>query len=218
VSRILIAEDDELVSSFIEKGLRSNGYVTHVVHDGVSATELGASGEFDLVVLDLGLPAREGFDVLQTLRGTGMRIPVIVLTGRRERDAVVCLEGGADDYMRKPFHFEELLARIRARLRLAGTSDLRTLEVGSVGLDIKTRRATVDGASIELSNREFALLEMFMRNADQVLTRDQLLAHVWGFDADPTTNVVNVYVSTLRHKLGHDVIVTVRGAGYRMHR
>ena len=218
MTRILIAEDDDLVSSFIEKGLKSHGYSTHIVDDGVSASDLSASGEFDLMVLDLGLPKREGFQVLEHLRGSGSRIPVIVLTGRRERDAVVCLEGGADDYMKKPFHFEELLARIRARLRQTGTADLQSLDVGGVVLDLKSRRATVDGTVVDLSNREFALLEMFMRNPDQVLSRDQLLSHVWGFDADPTTNVVNVYVSTLRTKLGSNVIDTVRGAGYRFRR
>jgi DNA-binding response OmpR family regulator len=218
VSRILIAEDDRLVSSFIEKGLRSHGYTTYVVSDGVAATAHSRSGEYDLMVLDLGLPERAGFEVLQMLRSTGERLPVIVLTGRRERGAVVCLENGADDYMRKPFHFEELLARIRARLRQAGSPDATTIEVGPVLLDVRTRRATVDGRDIELSGREFALLETFMRHADQVLTRDQLLSRVWGYEADPSTNVVNVYVSTLRNKLGHDVIETVRGSGYRFRR
>lgn len=218
MSRILIAEDDALVSSFIEKGLRSNGYSTHVVSDGLAATQLSRSGEFDLMVLDLGLPEREGFDVLQLLRGSGSRVPVIVLTGRRERDAVVCLEGGADDYMRKPFHFEELLARIRARLRHAGTIDAMLLAAGRITLDLRSRRVAVDDEVIELSGREFALLELFMRNPGQVLTRDQLLSHVWGFEADPTTNVVNVYVSALRAKLGHQAIETVRGVGYRFRR
>lgn len=208
-------EDDVLVSSFIEKGLRANGYATHVVHDGALAGDYGRTGEFDLIVLDIGLPGRDGFEVLQALRGSGWKLPVIVLTGRKERDAVVCLQGGADDYMRKPFHFEELLARIRARLRQSGTADQTMLEVGSVTLDLHTRRATVDRRVVDLSNREFTLLETFMRNPDQVLTREQLLSHVWGFDTDPTTNVLNVYVSVLRAKLGRQVIETVRGAGYR---
>jgi DNA-binding response OmpR family regulator len=218
VSRILIAEDDVLVSSFIEKGLHANGYVSHSVRDGVAATELGRSGEFDLMVLDLGLPMRSGLEVLQLLRGSGSQMPVIVLTGRRERDPVVCLEGGVDDYMKKPFHFDELMARIRARLRQSGTADAMELVVGGVRLDLKSRRATVDGRTAELSGREFALLEMFMRNPDHVLSRAQLLSHVWGFDADPTTNVVNVYVSSLRTKLRPDAIETVRGAGYRFRR
>jgi DNA-binding response OmpR family regulator len=215
VSRILIVEDDPLVSSFIEKGLRAGGFVAHVTPKGGEAAELCRSGEFDLMVLDLGLPDRDGFDVLQAIRGVGTRLPVIVLTGRRERDAVVCLENGADDYMRKPFHFEELLARIRARLRDTGTADAMELRSANVTLDVRTRRATVADREVELSSREFALLEVFMRNAGQVLTREQLLSQVWGFTADPTTNVVNVYVGALRTKLGHDVIETVRGAGYR---
>jgi DNA-binding response OmpR family regulator len=216
MSRILIAEDDALVSSFIEKGLRSHGFTAHVAPDGTAAAALSGSGEFDLMVLDLGLPGRQGFDVLQDLRGSGSKLPVIVLTGRRERDAVVCLEGGADDYMRKPFHFEELLARIRARLRQSGTADLAVIGTERVKLDLRTRRAHVDDREVELSGREFSLLEVFLRNPDQVLTRDQLLSQVWGFAADPTTNVVNVYVGTLRSKLGHELIETVRGAGYRL--
>jgi DNA-binding response OmpR family regulator len=215
--RILIAEDDALISSFIEKGLRARGYSTHVVDDGEEATRLGLSEAFDLLILDMALPGREGAEVLQRMRSEGRRMPVIVLTGRPElRDVVQCLDDGADDYMTKPFRFEELLARVRARLRAPRTPEAAVLEVGSVRLDVLARRATVDGRVIDLTAREFSLLELFMHNHDQVLTRSQILSHVWGYTAEPGTNVVNVYVGALRKKLGTDVIESVRGIGYCM--
>jgi DNA-binding response OmpR family regulator len=141
---------------------------------------------------------------------------VLVLTGRPDlRDVVACLEVGADDYMVKPFRFEELLARIRARLRERGDGSARQLQVGRVALDLATRRATVGGRTVDLTAREFALLQTFMRHPDQVLSRQQLLADGWGYDFDPGTNVVNVFVSGLRRKLGDEVIETARGMGYR---
>jgi DNA-binding response OmpR family regulator len=215
--RILIAEDDALISSFIEKGLRARGYSTQIVDDGEEATRLGLSEAFDLLILDMALPGREGFQVLQRMRAEGQRMPVIVLTGRPElRDAVQCLDDGADDYMTKPFRFEELLARVRARLRAPRTAEVAVLEVGGVRLDVRARRATVNGRVIDLTAREFALLELLMHNHDQVLTRSQILSHVWGYTAEPGTNVVNVYVSALRKKLGSDSIESVRGIGYCM--
>ena len=215
--RILIAEDDPLISSFIEKGLHANGFSTFVADDGEQAQRLSMTGEFDLIILDMGLPEREGLHVLQELRARGKTLPVLVLTGRPERDAVVCLQAGADDYMRKPFHFDELLARVRTRLRHTGEEPAQVLRAGKVRLDLKTRRATVDDREVELTAREFALLETLLRHADHVLSREQLLSHVWGYSFDPNTNVVNVYVNTLRKKLGAEVIQTVRGAGYRLH-
>jgi DNA-binding response OmpR family regulator len=217
VPRILIAEDDPLIGSFLEKGLRANGFSTFLTGDGEQAQALGLTDEFDLLLLDMGLNGRDGFHVLQELRSRGQTMPILVLTGRRERDVVMCLEGGADDYMTKPFHFEELLARIKTRLRSTGTQEPAVLNAGEVRLDLKTRRATVNDNVIELTAREFALLETLMRHADQVLSREQLLSHVWGFAFDPTTNLVNVYVNSLRKKLGADVIQTVRGVGYRLH-
>jgi DNA-binding response OmpR family regulator len=214
--RILIAEDDELISSFIEKGLRARGYSAHAVEDGDTAVELCLGDEFDLLILDLALPGREGFDVLQRLRAEHRRIPVIILTGRPElRDAVQCLDVGADDYMTKPFRFEELLARVNARLRPPRTSEVKVLDVNGVQLDVLARRATVDRQRFDLTAREFALLEMLMRHPGQVLSRDQILSKVWGYDAEPGTNVINVYVGALRKKLGDDVIESVRGVGYR---
>jgi len=215
VARILIAEDDPLIGSFIEKGLRAAGFSTFLADDGEKAQGLSLTDEFDLMILDMGLPGREGFHVLQELRARGNTLPVLVLTGRRERDAVACLEAGADDYMKKPFHFEELLARVQARLRSPGTEQLHVLGAGNVRLDLTTRRATVGERTVDLTAREFALLETLLRHRDQVLSRQQLLSHVWGYSFDPTTNLVNVYVNSLRKKLGAEVIETVRGVGYR---
>jgi DNA-binding response OmpR family regulator len=216
VSRILIAEDDPLIASFLEKGLRASGYSTMLAEDGEQAQYLGLTEEFDLLILDMGLPEREGLHVLQELRARGKRLPVLVLTGRPERDVVTCLEAGADDYMRKPFLFEELLARIRTRLRSAGTQEASVLKAGDVRLDLRTRRATVRGETVLLTAREFSLLETLLRHPDQVLSREQLLSHVWGYFFDPTSNLVNVYINALRKKLGNDVIETVRGVGYRL--
>jgi DNA-binding response OmpR family regulator len=216
IPRILIAEDDPLISAFLEKGLRANGYATTVADDGEKAERLGLTEEFDLLILDMGLPEREGLHVLQELRARGKKMPILVLTGRAERDVVTCLENGADDYMRKPFSFDELMARIRTRLRKEATEELYVLSAGEVRLDLKTRRATVHDRTVDLTAREFSLLETFLRNADQVLSREQLLSHVWGYYFDPTTNLVNVYVNSLRKKLGADVIETIRGVGYRL--
>jgi DNA-binding response OmpR family regulator len=215
MARILIAEDDSLVAAFVEKGLRANGYSTFLVDDGEQAQHLAFTDEFDLLILDMGLPGREGFHVLQELRARGNKIPILVLTGRSERDVVMCLEAGADDYMQKPFHFDELLARVKTRLRSSGTQETDVLSAGDVRLDLKTRRATVGEKVVDLTAREFALLETLIRHADSVLSREQLLSHVWGYSFDPGTNIVNVYVNSLRKKLGAHVIQTVRGIGYR---
>jgi DNA-binding response OmpR family regulator len=216
MARILIAEDDERISSFVDKGLRAHGFSTFVVDDGEEAERLGLSGEFDLIILDIGLPERDGFHVLQALRARGKGVPVIVLTGRRDRDVVAYLEGGADDYMPKPFQFEELLARVRTRLRSDGPRGSEVLRAGDVRLDLRTRRATIGETTVDLTGREFALLEMLLRHADQVLSREQLLSHIWGYYYDSGTNVVNVYVNSLRRKLGPDLIESVRGVGYRL--
>ncbi|MGH8873974.1 MAG: response regulator transcription factor [Acidimicrobiia bacterium] len=217
MNRILIAEDEPRIASFLEKGLRANGFATTVVEDGHTATGAARDRSFDLLILDVGLPGRDGFEVLDDIRRRGERLPVIILTARTGvHDTVAGLEGGADDYVTKPFSFEELLARVRARLRDAGTQEATVLEVGGVALDLRTRRATTDGRSVELSAREFTLAETLFRHPGQVLSREQLLSHVWGYDFDPGSNVVDVYVGYLRRKLGHDLIETVRGMGYRL--
>jgi DNA-binding response OmpR family regulator len=217
MSRILIAEDEPRLASFLEKGLRAQGFATKVVSDGTAASAIANDEEFDLLVLDLGLPGKPGGDVLRDMRRAGNRMPVLILTARDDIDSTVAgLEGGADDYVTKPFRFEELLARIRARLREQPTPELTVLEAGGVTLDTRTRRAGVEGRTIELSAREYTMLEVLMRHAGQVLSREQLLSHVWGYDHDPGSNVVDVYVGYLRKKLGPDVIETARGMGYRL--
>ncbi len=218
MSLVLVAEDEARIASFVEKGLRANGFATLSAADGATALELALSQQVDLVVLDIGLPVLDGFEVLQRLRGQGSTVPVIILTARDSvADTVAGLEGGADDYMAKPFRFEELLARVRLRLRPAsGPAEPAVLTVGGLALDLKTRRATVDGRTVELSSREFALLDTLMRHPDQVLSREQLLDRVWGYDFDPGSNVVDVYVRYLRRKIGSRRIETVRGMGYRL--
>jgi DNA-binding response OmpR family regulator len=217
VNRILIAEDEPRLASFLEKGLRSNGFVTSVVEDGAKASMMARDDEFDLMVLDLGLPGKDGTEVLRELRASGQRMPVIILTARDDvSDKVAGLEGGADDYVTKPFRFEELLARVRARLRDERTVERTVLKAGSIALDLRTRRASTDGRTVDLTAREFTMLEVLIRHAGQVLSREQLLSHVWGYDYDPGSNVVDVYIGYLRRKLGSNSIETVRGMGYRL--
>jgi DNA-binding response OmpR family regulator len=217
MSRVLIVEDDDLVADFMTRGLEANGYRTEVSDEARRAIGLALTGEFDLVILDIGLPEGDGLVVLDEVRGRGGRVPILVLTGRPDlRDAVECLDHGADDYMTKPFRFDELLARVRVRMRRTGAAEAGTLTAGGLTLDLRTRRAVAEGAEVELTSREFAMLETFLRHPDQVLSREQLLSRVWGYYFDPGTNVVNVYVAALRRKLGRDVIETVRGTGYRL--
>jgi two-component system, OmpR family, copper resistance phosphate regulon response regulator CusR len=217
VTRILIAEDEERIVSFLEKGLRAAGYSTYAVGDGLNALALARDDGFDLLILDLGLPGITGQEVLQRMRTRGEQMPVIILTARVSiEDTVAGLEGGADDYVGKPFRFEELLARVRVRLRDAGAADVTLLSAGDLTLDLRTRRAAVGDGVVDLTAREFALLETLLRHAGQVMSREQLLSHVWGYDFDPGSNVVDVYVRYLRRKLGDNVIETVRGIGYRL--
>jgi DNA-binding response OmpR family regulator len=215
--RILIAEDESRIASFLEKGLRSNGFTTTVTEDGRDALDMADSDDFDLLILDVGLPGRDGFSVLRELRARGRTLPIIILTARDSvEDTVAGLEGGADDYVAKPFRFEELLARIRARLREDRAPEATVLRVGEAALDLRTRRLSVGKRVEELTAREFAMAEMFFRHPGQVLSREQLLSHVWGYDYDPGSNVVEVYVRYLRQKIGESWITTVRGMGYRL--
>ncbi|WP_447646406.1 response regulator transcription factor [Nocardioides zeae] len=220
MASILIVEDESRIASFVAKGLRADGHSVTVAGDGVAGLDHALSGAFDLMVLDIGLPRMDGFEVLDQLRSQGSRMPVIVLTARDSAtDTVSALDGGADDYMPKPFRFSELQARVRVRLRnaSAGSDETRgsVLTAGGVTLDLRTRRASVGGRTLELSAREFTLAEVFLRNPGQVLSREQLLDTVWGLDFDPSSNVVDVYVGYLRKKLGAAAIGTVRGMGYR---
>lgn len=217
MSSILIAEDEERIASFVDKGLRAAGYSSTIVVHGTDALSHAQSGQYDLLLLDIGLPGLDGFEVLRRIRLTDLHLPVIMLTARTSlTDTVAGLEGGANDYIPKPFKFDELLARIRLRLRDAGQFNSTVLGHGDLTLDLRTRRATVGGRSVDLSAREFALAEEFLRHPDQVLSREQLLSRVWGFDFDPGSNVVDVYVRYLRGKLGANRIETIRGMGYRL--
>jgi DNA-binding response OmpR family regulator len=220
MSQILIAEDEERISSFIAKGLRAAGYTPTAVGTGREAFDYAQTGEFSLLVLDIGLPDEDGFAVLRRLRAKRITLPVIILTARSSvTDTVAGLEGGADDYMAKPFRFEELLARIRLRLRHdadQGTGDVTVLTHGGLSLDLRTRQIRVGGRDVDLSAREFALAEAFLRHPGQVLSREQLLSQVWGYDFDPGSNVVDVYVRYLRNKVGPEHVTTVRGMGYRL--
>jgi DNA-binding response OmpR family regulator len=217
MTSILIAEDEVRISSFVEKGLRARGYSTMIVANGNDAVALMRGGSFDLMLLDVGLPGRDGFSVLTALRGEGVTTPIIMLTARSALDDIVAgLDGGANDYIAKPFRFDELLARVRARVRDDDKAPDPRLEHNGLELDLHSRRATVEGQQIDLSAREFALAEEFLRHPGQVLSREQLLSRVWGYDFDPGSNVVDVYVRYLRNKLGAVRFETVRGMGYRL--
>ena len=221
MTRILIAEDEERIVSFLEKGLQANGYTTIAVRTGSDAIALARDEAFDLLILDLGLPGADGHEVLREVRGRGERLPIIVLTARSGLDDTVgVLDGGADDHVAKPFRFEELLARVRLRLRddrlAVEESAASVLVAGALSLDLRSRRVAVAGTEVELTAREFALLETLMRNPGRVLSRMELLSSAWGYDFDPNSNVVDVYVRYLRNKVGGHAIETVRGAGYRL--
>jgi len=218
VTQILIAEDEARIAAFVAKGLQAHGMTTTVVPSAREAYDHALSGTVDLLLLDLGLEDGDGGDMLRTLRAAGSTMPVIILTARSSvSDTVAGLEGGADDYMSKPFRFEELLARIRLRLRTpAAAGEQSTLTHGRLTLDLLTRRIRVGPREVELSAREFSLAEAFMRHPGHVLSREQLLSQVWGYDFDPGSNVVDVYVRYLRRKIGAEHIATLRGMGYRL--
>lgn len=217
MNHLLVVEDDPRISSFIIKGLKSAGYQPTLQKNGKVAYAMAAKELYDLIILDIGLPDMDGFTIMNKLREKGVQTPIIMLTARDSvSDTVLGLENGANDYMTKPFQFAELLARIRLRLGDQQTSDTSSvLTSGDITLDIRSRYLTVQGRSIELTSREFALLHTFMRHPHQVLSREQLLGMVWGVDFDPNSNIVDVYIRALRKKIGSHHIATVRGAGYR---
>lgn len=219
MARILIIEDESGIATFLEKGLAAAGHTTMVVGDGREGGAIARDDAFDLVLLDLGLPGLDGMSVLRQIRARGERLPVIVLTARDDLDSTLAgFEGGANDYVTKPFRFEEIAARINVRLAEATStaSGPTLLQAGSAELDLTARTLTVDGTAAELSAREFALAEAFFRHPGQVMTREQLLSRVWGYDFDPGSNVVDVYVGYLRKKMPTGLLETVRGAGYRL--
>ena len=213
--RVLVVEDEDRIASFLDKGLTAHGYAVHRASTGSEALDDSTTNDVDIAILDLTLPDVDGLHVLSRWRDKGMSAPVIVLTARdRPDDRVRGLDLGADDYMPKPFDFDELLARVRARLRPSKVAS-STLRARNVEFDLLTRRVTLKGAPVELTWRESALLEEFMRHPDQVLSREQLMSRVWNLEFDPGSNVVDVYVGYLRRKLGDQAIETIRGFGYR---
>ena len=217
MTNILIVEDEVRISTFVDKGLRAAGYACTVCADGADALALAQTGQFDLILLDIGLPSLDGYEILRRLRVTDQLTPVIMLTARDSvEDTVVSLDSGANDYLAKPYKFDELLARIRIRIRDRPAAATNELRHGDICLDLRTRRAKIGTMPVDLSPREFAVAEEFLKNPEHILSRGQLLSRVWGYDFDPGSNVVDVYIRYLRAKFGTDFIETVRGAGYRL--
>ncbi len=217
--RILVVEDEERIASFLEEGLQGEGFSTVVARDGEEALTLGAAPDIDGVVLDVMLPKRDGYSVLMALRARRPNLPVLMLTARGDLDSKVGgLEAGADDYLTKPFAFKELLARLRALLRRSGRPAV--LSAGGLTLDLHARVVRVGDATVELSDREFTLLEYLMRHPNSILTRQQILQQVWQVDFDPQSTVLETTMNRLRTKLIRagraSPIETVRGEGYRL--
>ncbi len=219
--RILVVEDERPIAEFVQRGLEAEGYSVTCAYDGEEGLAMAGTGDYALVVLDLLLPKLSGLEVVKGIRERDEALPVIMLTALAETDDIVKgLDLGASDYLTKPFAFAELLARIRAHLRQPGQVNAASLEVGGINLDFRTREVKRAGRGVKLTAREFELLAYLMRHPDQVLSRAQILNAVWGYDYDPGTNVLDVYIGYLRRKLSEDdgdaPIQTVRSAGYRL--
>ncbi|MCK9619052.1 MAG: response regulator transcription factor [Methylobacter sp.] len=222
--RVLLVEDDERIVDFVQRGLKAEGYSVEVARSGKEAVALGSEGQFQAIILDLGLPDFNGRQVCERLRGNGVATPILMLTARDTvQDKVTGLRSGADDYMTKPFAFEELLARIEALMRRRSGEiklDTKELRIADLLLNGETHEVRRGETLIDLTPKEFALLECFMRMPGKVLSRTRILEQVWGYSADPLTNVVDVYIRQLRRKIDDDyelkLLKTVRGFGYKM--
>jgi len=220
--RVLLVEDELPIADFIARGLTENGYSVDVAHDGEEAVHWPSVAEFDVIILDVMLPVRDGMEVCRILRRQGVRTPVLMLTARDAvEDRVRGLDSGADDYLVKPFAFAELLARIRALSRREPALVANELRVGDLVMDAATRMVTRAGVPLDLTAKEFALLEYLMRHPGQVLTRTVIAEHVWNYDFDNATNVIDVHIKNLRKKVDDpfetNLVQTVRGVGYRIY-
>jgi heavy metal response regulator len=219
--RLLVIEDEKKVASFIKKGLEEEHYAVDVAHDGEEGLYLTETNDYDLVVLDLMIPKIHGWEVLKRVRAKRNKVPILVLTARDSvEDKVKGLDSGCDDYLTKPFAFAELLARIRALLRREKSEKEPILRIADLTLSPVTHKVARRGKEIELTSREYSLLEYFMRNPDKVLTRTMISEHVWDYHFDSMTNVIDVYVNYLRRKIDKGfepkLIHTIRGIGYLM--
>jgi len=219
--RVLVVEDEQRIADFIRRGLTEQGYAVDIAADGDEALGWSDAAAFDAVVLDIMLPVRNGIEVCRELRRRGAQTPILMLTARDAvEDRVLGLDSGADDYLVKPFAFAELLARLRALTRRTPASTGAVLAVDQLSLDTRTREATRDGKSIALTTKEYSLLEYLMRHPNQVLTRTMIAEHVWNYDFDNATNVIDVHIRNLRRKIDDafptKLIHTIRGAGYRI--
>jgi two-component system, OmpR family, response regulator len=218
---VLLIEDDRKITSFIKKALKEQGFVIESCENGDDGYELASRQAYDLILLDIMLPGRDGLSILRRLREKKINVPVILLTARSAlRERVEGLNLGADDYLSKPFYIEELLARIHAVTRRASGDSMSLMQVGPLTVNLLAREVALGKDKVELTVREFSLLELLMRSPGRVFTRTQILEHVWGYDFDPQTNVVDVYVRRLRSKVDLNpnapLIETIRGVGYRM--
>ncbi len=221
--KILVVEDDEKLNAALKMGLEKEGYAVDGLFDGKSAEKrlLLNHSDYDLVILDLSLPEKTGIEICQSIRSNDISVPVLILTGHdATSDKVTALDAGADDYLTKPFSILELSARVRALLRRPQKADPSKLEVLDIVLNPATRKVTRAGKEIELTLKEYSILEYLMHNVNQVVTRDQLLDHVWDFNFDSFSNIVDVHITNLRKKMngkgGNNCIETVRGVGYRL--
>ena len=218
--RVLVIEDDPTIADFVAKGLRENGFAVDVASDGDEGLQAATAGPYDAAIVDVMLPRRDGLSVIDALRARGIRTPVLILSARRSvDDRVRGLQAGGDDYLTKPFAFAELLARVQALIRRAtGAAEPTRLAFADLSMDLLTRKVTRGGQPLDLRPREFALLEYLLRNPARVLSKTMILSHVWGYNFDPNTNVVDVLVSRLRDKIDrpfeHKLLHTVRGVGY----
>ncbi len=217
--RILVVEDDPLLGDAVQVGLRQAGYVPDWISDGVGAEHALSTSDYAAMVLDIGLPRRSGLEVLSRLRAQGSRLPVLILTARDTvEDRIAGLDAGADDYLVKPFAMGELAARLRALVRRAGGRPQPRIAHGGIELDPASHEVSLDGRPVELSAKEFSLLQVFLQNVGRVLSRGQLEEQLYGWDDETGSNTIEVYIHHLRRKFGRDVIRTVRGVGYQMPR